>query len=46
MDHVYLSPINGVEKASNDSLDICLHLLRAFPALKLSAQLHKYIGQW
>jgi organic radical activating enzyme len=45
MDHVYLSPINGVEKASNDSLDICLHLLRAFPSLKLSAQLHKYIGQ-
>ena len=45
MDHVYLSPINGVEKASNDSLDICLHLLRVFPMLKLSAQLHKYIGQ-
>ena len=45
MDRVYLSPINGVEKASNDSLDICLHLLRVLPSLKLSAQLHKYIGQ-
>lgn len=42
-ERVFLSPINGVEVCNVDSLDNCLRLLRQFPKLRLSAQLHKYI---
>ncbi len=42
---VYLQPINGVDDCSDDSLDRCLELLKKFPLLRLSAQLHKYLHQ-
>lgn len=42
---IFLQPINGVDVERDDSLRVCLDLLKRFPALRLSAQLHKYLHQ-
>lgn len=44
-DRVYIQPINDVDSAIESNVDMCLKVLRDFPALKLSAQLHKYLHQ-
>lgn len=42
---IFLQPINGVDTERDNSLQVCLDLLKKFPALRLSPQLHKYLHQ-
>lgn len=42
---IFIQPINSVDHERPESLETCLELLKKFPGLRLSAQLHKYIRQ-
>lgn len=42
-DHIYLQPINGVEKVEQEALQNVLRILKHNPNWKLSCQLHKYL---
>jgi organic radical activating enzyme len=41
---VYIQPINFKDRVDKKNTDFCIELVKKYPHLRLSVQLHKYIG--
>lgn len=41
---VYIQPLNFFDKPDMQNLDFCIELVKAHPHLKLSIQMHKFLG--
>lgn len=41
---IYIQPINFKDKVNKENTDFCIELVKKHPHLKLSVQLHKYLG--
>lgn len=41
---VYIQPMNFLDKPNMQNLDFCIDLVKRYPHLKLSIQMHKFLG--
>ncbi|WP_331774586.1 7-carboxy-7-deazaguanine synthase QueE [Sulfurospirillum sp. 1612] len=41
---IYIQPLNFFDKPDMENLDFCIELAKAHPQLKLSIQMHKFLG--
>ena len=41
---IYIQPMNFLDKPNMQNLDFCIDLVKRYPHLKLSIQMHKFLG--
>ena len=41
---IYIQPINFKDRVNKENTDFCIELVKKYPHMRLSVQLHKYLG--